>query len=44
MAVAFAEAGEWKTAEQILDGNKNKIQRQKPTVKKKQDKRPRLRV
>ncbi|MBU2646316.1 hypothetical protein KKI24_16535 [bacterium] len=45
MAVAFAEAGEWNTAEEIMD---KQWQRQHPAKsvekRKKTDKRPRMRT
>ena len=42
MAVAFAEAGEWETAERMLEEKSSKPKKQKPISKKKQNRRPRL--
>ncbi|MFH2129626.1 MAG: hypothetical protein ABIK68_04570 [bacterium] len=45
MAVAFAEAGEWNTAEEIMDKQWQRHNPAKPVEKrKKTDKRPRMRT
>jgi len=44
MAVAFAEAGEWSTAQEIMEKQERKQMPEKRAPRKTPDKRPRMRT
>ncbi|MBU2513393.1 hypothetical protein KJ966_18795 [bacterium] len=44
MAVAFAEAGEWETAQNIMKKQEKSVKNAKKTDIRKKDKRPRMHV